>query len=108
MRRETRDQPARRALCRRGARIGLPDAEVEPLVEHASHFHARGGRRGRLQERFARNTIDYGRIVDVMGQTGYRGWLGIEYVWIDWEHCNECDNLPETIHLRDFFRSLTS
>ena len=60
--------------------IGLPDAEVEPLVEHASHFHARGGRRGRLQERFTRNTIDYGRIVDVMGQTGYRGWLGIEYV----------------------------
>ena len=89
-------------------RIGLPDAEVEPLVEHASHFHARGGRRGRLQERFARNTIDYERIVDVMGQTGYRGWLGIEYVWIDWEHCNECDNLSETILFRDFFRSLAS
>ena len=89
-------------------RIGLPDAEVEPLVEYASHFHARGGRRGRLQERFARNTIDYGRIVDVMGQTGYRGWLGIEYVWIDWEHCNECDNLSETILFRDFFRSLAS
>ena len=72
------------------------------------HFHARGGCRGRLQERFARNTIDYGRIVDVMGQTGYRGWLGIEYVWIDWDHCNECDNLSETILFRDFFRSLTS
>ena len=43
-----------------------------------------------------------------MGQTGYRGWLGIEYVWIDWEHCNECDNLSETILFRDFFRSLTS
>ena len=86
----------------------LPDAKVEPLVEHASHFHARGGRRSSLQNRFARNTIDYGRIVDVMGQTGYRGWLGIEYVWIDWEHCNECENLSETILFRDFFRSLTS
>ena len=86
----------------------LPDSEVEPLVEHASHFHARGGRRSSLQNRFARNTIDYGRIVDVMGQTGYRGWLGIEYVWIDWEHCNECENLSETILFRDFFRSLTS
>ena len=32
----------------------------------------------------------------------------IEYVWIDWEHCNECDNLSETILFRDFFRSLTS
>lgn len=56
----------------------LPDAEVEPLVEHASHFHARGGRRGLLQERFAHNTIDYGRIVDFMGQTGYRGGRGIK------------------------------
>ncbi len=89
-------------------KIGLADAEIEPLVQHASHFHARGGRKGRLQERFARNTIDYQRVVEMMQQTGYRGWLGIEYVWIDWEHCNECDNLSETILFRDFFRSLTS
>jgi hypothetical protein len=31
--------------------------------------------------------------------------LGIEYVWIDWEHCNEVDNLSETILWRDFFRA---
>ena len=85
-------------------RLGLPDAEVE----RASHFHARGGRRGRSQKRFARNTIDSERIADVMGQTVYRSWLGIEYVWINWEHCNECDNLSETILFRDFFRSLAS
>ena len=89
-------------------RIGLADTEVEPLVQHASHFHARGGRKGRLQERFAHNTIDYKQIVQVMYKTGYRGWLGIEYVWIDWEHCNECDNVSETILFRDFFRSLAS
>ena len=27
--------------------------------------------------------------------------MGIEYVWIDWEHCNEVDNLSETILFRD-------
>lgn len=48
------------------------------MVEHASHFHARGSR------------------------------FGIEYVCIDWEHCNECYNLSETILFRNFFRSLTS
>ena len=32
-----------------------------------------------------------------------RGYVGIEYVWIDWEHCNEVDNLSETILWRDFF-----
>ena len=87
-------------------RVGLPDKEVEPLVQHASHFHVRGGRKGRLQERFAHNTVDYKRVVETMQQTGYKGWLGIEYVWIDWEHCNECDNLSETILFRDFLRGL--
>ena len=87
-------------------RIGLSDSEVEPLMQYASHFHVRGGRRGRLQERFSLNTIDYHRVVEAMAETSYRGWVGIEYVWMEWEHCNECDNLSETILYRDFLRSL--
>jgi sugar phosphate isomerase/epimerase len=85
---------------------GLPDANVEPLIAHASHFHARGAREGRLQSSFENNVIDYRRIVEVMDSTGYDGCIGIEYVWIDWEHCNEVDNLSETIRFRNFFRSL--
>jgi sugar phosphate isomerase/epimerase len=88
-------------------RLGLLDAAVEPLVPYASHFHIRGARPGRLQESFARNVIDYRRVFEVMQATAYQGWLGIEYVWIDWEHCNECDNLSETILFRDFFRQLS-
>lgn len=87
-------------------RIGLPDSSVEPLVKHASHFHVRGARRGRLQERFAHNTIDYARVFKAMQKAEYKGWIGIEYVWQDWEHCNECDNLSETVLFRDFFRQL--
>lgn len=87
-------------------RIGLPDAAIEPLVKYASHFHIRGARTDRLQETFARNAIDYRRVFEVMQATGYQGWIGIEYVWMDWEHCNECDNLSETILFRDFFRKL--
>jgi sugar phosphate isomerase/epimerase len=86
-------------------RSGLPDSAAEPLLAHAAHFHARGARKGRLQTGFARNTIDYGRILRVMRQSGYRGYVGVEYVWIDWEHCNEVDNLSETILLRDFLRA---
>ena len=85
--------------------IGLPDSAVEPLVQYASHFHARGACNGRLQTSFNDNTIDYQRVLQVMDSTGYQGWLGIEYVWIDWEHCNECDNLSETILFRNFFNS---
>jgi sugar phosphate isomerase/epimerase len=87
-------------------RLGVGDAEVEPLVKYASHFHARGARQGRLQAPLNQSTIDYRRVLEVMDQTGYSGWLGIEYVWMDWEHCNECDNLSETLLLRDFLRGL--
>jgi hypothetical protein len=80
---------------------------VEPLIQYARHFHARGAREGRLQESFAHNTIDFARVVEVMEVTDYSGWIGLEYVWTEWERCDECDNLSETILLRDFFRSLS-
>ena len=86
-------------------RSGLPDSAVEPLIAHASHFHARGARRGRLQTAFGRNIIDYARVLRAMQKAGYRGYVGVEYVWVDWEHCNEVDNLSETIQLRDFLRA---
>jgi sugar phosphate isomerase/epimerase len=89
------------------ARKGMPDSAVEPLVQYATHFHVRGARKGRLQTSFDHNTIDYRRIVNVMRKTGYAGWIGVEYIWIDWEHGNENDCLSETIRYRDFFRSLT-
>ena len=85
-------------------RSGLSDAEAESLLSSASHFHVRGAKTGRLQTSFAANTIDYGRIVELLVRQGYPGFLGVEYVWIDWEHCNEVDNLSETILFRDFLR----
>ena len=87
-------------------RLGMADAEVEPLVGCASHFHVRGARPGRLQTAFKDNTIDYARVLDAMRATGYAGWLGIEYIWLDWEGCNECDTLSETILFRDHMRAL--
>ena len=87
-------------------RAGLPDSAAETLVPYASHFHARGARRGRLQTTIQSNTIDYARVLRALRRNGYRGYVGVEYVWIDWEHCNEVDNLSETIQLRDFLRSV--
>jgi sugar phosphate isomerase/epimerase len=86
-------------------RAGLPDSAAEPLIAHASHFHARGARKGRLQTAFQHNTIDYARVLRAMRKVNYQGYVGVEYVWIDWEHCNEVDNLSETIQLRDFLRT---
>ena len=86
-------------------RSGLPDSAAEPLIAHASHFHARGARKGRLQTSLQKNTIDYARVLRALRQADYKGYVGVEYVWVDWEHCNEVDNLSETIQLRDFLRT---
>ncbi|MEO7299345.1 MAG: sugar phosphate isomerase/epimerase family protein [Verrucomicrobiota bacterium] len=85
-------------------RAGLPDSAAEPLIAHASHFHARGARKSRLQTSFQENKIDYARVLRAMKKSNFRGYVGVEYVWVDWEHCNEVDNLSETILLRDFLR----
>ena len=59
-----------------------------------------------LQERSTQSEICtyYARILERMEAIRYNGWVGIEYVWIDWEQCNRCDNLSETILFRDFVR----
>lgn len=87
-------------------RAGLADSAIEPLLSFAGHFHVRGARPGRLQAAFRDNAIDYRRVVERMHEIGYPGWVGVEYVWTDWENCNECDNLSETILFRDFLRSV--
>jgi sugar phosphate isomerase/epimerase len=89
-------------------RAGLADEAVAPLLPFASHLHVRGARPGRLQVAYKDNVIDYRRMVNLLANRDYRGWLGVEYVWIDWEQCNECDNLSETILFRDFLRSLAT
>ena len=88
-------------------RLGMPDSAVEPLTALATHFHVRGACKGRLQASFKDNIIDYARVLKALTKAKYRGYLGIEYVWVDWEHCNEVDNLSETILYRDFFRRLS-
>lgn len=85
--------------------MGMPDAEVEPLLAHARHFHCRGAAKGRLQTSFQENTVDYGRIIRRMQEIGYSGYFAIEYVWQDWQGCNRNENICETIQFRDFARA---
>lgn len=89
-------------------KIGMKDAEIEPLIQDASHFHARGAAKGFLQTSFKKNTIDYKRVIKQMDKTNYEGYIGIEYIWVDWEKCNEVDNISEVILFRDFFNEQMS
>lgn len=84
---------------------GFPDSAVEPLLAHARHFHCRGAAPDRLQVPFHENTIDYGRVVRRMLEIGYSGYVGLEYVWSNWQDTNRTENTCETILYRDFVRA---
>jgi sugar phosphate isomerase/epimerase len=90
---------------------GIPESEVDPLVGHARHFHARGATPQRLQATLRANTIDYRRILDLMLDSGYDGYFGIEYVWTPADppgsayDMTNTDNVSETILLRDEIRA---
>lgn len=85
-------------------RNGYRQEEVDTLLGYASHFHARGARKDRLQVSMADNSIDYSKIIENLKKVHYNGWIGLEYIWINWERCNEVDTLSETIRLRDILK----
>lgn len=87
---------------------GFSDRDVEPLIRHASHFHARGASKGKLQAPFSENTIDFARVLSELARARYKGYITLEYVWSEWMRCNEVDTLTETVLLRDQLRLVSS
>ncbi len=85
---------------------GESDETIEPLVQHASHFHARASREGLLQTTLADNAIDFSGVVREMKRCGYSGYLGVEYVRMDVDVVPDVDNLSETILMRDLLIQL--
>ena len=87
---------------------GFSQTEVDPLVPYAAHVQIRGGAPGRVQVGMRDNTIDYEAVLDRLSDAGYDSYLSVEYVWIDWERCNETDSVSETILMRDRLNSKIS
>lgn len=85
---------------------GIDSHAVHSLLPFASHMHARGGARNRLQTPVSENEIDFGGIVRRLYKQTYSGFLAIEYVWVDWKQCNRTDNVSETILLRRLLEEL--
>ena len=79
---------------------GYRQIEANPLIEYTSHVHARCASPGRSQAPLKTNAIDFEDLLTRLAARHYPGWYAIEYVWIDWEHCNEVDNISETILLK--------
>lgn len=85
---------------------GQTNKSVHPLIKHTSHFHARGGAKGKLQTSVKDNKIDFKAIALHLKQNKYSGFTCMEYVHVDWEGCNKTDNISETIRLHNLLKQL--
>ncbi len=81
---------------------GFNDADVDPLLRQTRHFHARGATPGHMQAPLKENMIDYERIIDLLRETAYDGYIAVEYTWGD---LDDVDVLSETAILRDRLRA---
>jgi sugar phosphate isomerase/epimerase len=86
-------------------RQGLPEEEEDVLAPQTRHVHVRGATQQRIQATIRESSIDFERMVEVLEDAHYDGYLALEYVWLQWERCDECDNLSETILLCDRLRA---
>jgi sugar phosphate isomerase/epimerase len=81
-------------------RLGMPAEEYGILMPYASHFHARNAAPGQLQTIAQENTIDYENVVKSMIATDYPGYVGVEFIWMEWEDGNRVDNVSETLLMK--------
>lgn len=84
---------------------GLADRDVDVLIPHVRHLQARQASIGKLQTVFEEGVIDFSRILGLLHESGYTGWVGLEYVWNSWIK-PEVDTLGQTTLLRDHLRSI--
>jgi sugar phosphate isomerase/epimerase len=84
---------------------GYDQDECEALMPYASHYHARGANHDRIQVKMQDNIIDFERVLKAMERANYKGYVGVEYVWQEWEQNNEVDTISESIQLRDRLRA---
>jgi sugar phosphate isomerase/epimerase len=78
---------------------GYSEAEVGNLIQHTSHFHARFVSNRGGPSTLQGNTLDWKRVLRTMDDTGYKGWIELEYVDND---------ITNTVILRDYLRKLAS
>jgi sugar phosphate isomerase/epimerase len=80
---------------------GLTLPDYADLLVHARHVHFRGAAKSRPQIGLRESAISAAEIVGALREHAYAGGICLEYVCVDWERCDECDVVTETVQLRD-------
>lgn len=87
---------------------GIGVDRIVPLHPHARHFHARGGRRDRVQCSLSQSEIDYEPVMKALNAAAYDGFVALEVIWAEWQGMNDCDVISESVMLRDLLREQLS
>jgi sugar phosphate isomerase/epimerase len=74
----------------------IPLERIHACLPYTGHVHVRPAREGKLQTRYADNTIPWVEIIDRLKAVKYQGILSLEYVHSSWFDMDQCDTLAET------------
>jgi sugar phosphate isomerase/epimerase len=81
--------------------LGYPSSDLDRLVPYAGHVHLRQAAPDKIQARWEEGAIDFPSLIGLLKQTGYRGYLTLEYEHDKFWNMDRCDVMTETIKMRD-------
>jgi sugar phosphate isomerase/epimerase len=81
--------------------LGYARSDLEPLVAHAGHVHLRQAAPDKIQARWEEGSIDFPALIGLLKQSGYQGYLTLEYEHDRFWQMDRCDVMVETIRMRD-------
>lgn len=74
----------------------IPLERIHACIPYTGHVHIRPAREGKLQTRYADNTIPWVDIINRLRTANYQGMLSLEYVNSTDFDLDRCDTLAET------------
>jgi sugar phosphate isomerase/epimerase len=87
---------------------GFTQDEIDELLPRTRHLQLRQAAKGDMQAPARKGQIDYGLLLERLGERGYPGYLGLEYQWDEWMDFNRVDCISETAELRDLLLELAA
>jgi sugar phosphate isomerase/epimerase len=84
--------------------LGYRQDEIDPLVDIAGHVHLRQARPGVIQTKMDLGIVNFPGFFAALRDSGYDGWLTVEYEHEASTNSVFDDVLSETVRMRDCFR----
>ncbi len=84
--------------------LGYRQEEIDMLAPYAAHVHLRQARPGVLQAKLDEGTINFPALMATLRDSGYEGYLSLEYVHQNYMNTLHDDVLTETVRMRDLVR----